>query len=359
MSAASSLATLAVLFIAGYFLVQSGFVAVTTTTICASPQYTITIPIPVICTTTTITNPSYTTTSIACPSTPCPFYNPNSQKVADLFVQQAWDSSVQMMHDVNEPGCNDYVGGLPCDNTFWTTSDNVPTCWTLGDYGYSSIMQQCESKVISLGAFTTPRDGQRYEAYVASLIVPGDSCCIHTILQPTGADIQCPQTGCFGHSYGSNSNGLYNIQSDAGNSNGPHTPNPNAGVDTAGPQAINEWLLGNKAEGLAIANNLVSTMVNSGWIGTGSTWQLGQVLFVMRVYGMDSSNPGAFNAGVQKLWSLQNSQGYLPNTYSIFGPGSDHDPENMDAGLLPFSYSTVTLVQNSFGKYSSSPWAAY
>ena len=308
---------------------------------------------------TTVTS-TWTSSSSACPSTPCPFYNANSQKVADLIVKYGWHSEVGLLADVNEPGCVDYVGGFPCNNTFWTTSDTAPTCWTLGDYGYASIMNQCQSRLSSLGAFSNPRDGQRYESYVGSLIIPGNACCTHTILQPNGNDVKCPQTGCSGYAYGTLANGQqYAIQSDAWNGAGPSRPQTGVSVDIEGPQAINEWLLGNKAEGQNLANDLVQRMVSSNWIGAGSTWQLGQVLFVMRVYGMDISNPSAFSAGVSRLWSLQDSNGYLPNSYSVLGRGSGHDPENMDAGLLPFSYSSVTLVQNDFGLYSSSPYAGY
>ena len=136
-------------------------------------------------------------------------------------------------------------------------------------------------------------------------------------------------------------------------------PRSKRAVDSSAPQAINEWLLGPTALGYTIAKNLVARWdgvgVNVGSCGPGcySTWQLGQVMFVMRVYGYDTStSPIALNNGLvttysavfssmeSELWSLQfpasgiSGQvfGFLPNGYTSSGPiTGSHDPENQDS----------------------------
>lgn len=50
----------------------------------------------------------------------------------------------------------DYVGWYSCGNTFWTTSDNIPTCWTLDSFGFQTQPEDCEAKVILLGGVRTP-----------------------------------------------------------------------------------------------------------------------------------------------------------------------------------------------------------
>ena len=170
----------------------------------------------------------------------------------------------------------------------------------------------------------------------------------------------------FGGSSGTNSLGKYNIQFDGSTGGGKGTPDPNAGIDTAGPQAVNMWVRGNYYLGQLIAANLVQRWDGHGVGGSPySTWQLGQVMFVMRVYSMDTNCPmltldngqsmsykAVFNAMVNELWSIQSTQGYLPNTYDSSGALGGHDPENMDAGLLPFSYSLVSQVRGEYGKYT-------
>ncbi len=64
------------------------------------------------------------------------FWNQCSQDAADPVQQYGFDPHVGMLYDVNEPGCNDYVGGYPCDNTFWTISDNIPI---VGHWGTMAI----------------------------------------------------------------------------------------------------------------------------------------------------------------------------------------------------------------------------
>jgi hypothetical protein len=297
------------------------------------------------------------------------FWNQCSQDVANLEVNQGFDPIVGMLHDINEPGCTDYVGSNNCDDTFWTTSDNVPNCWTLGDFTYISQMGSCETTNRNYGAFTTPNDDQRYEAYVGSPIVIGNPGDEHTILlPPTGATrIVCTNIPCPGNPFGSpDANGLpYNIQSDAWDGSGMGTPNLNARVDMAAPQAINAWLYGNTGLGTALAKNLVARWngVGVGQSGGGySTWQLGHVMFVMRVYGFDvSTSPITLSNGIvttysavftsmeSELWSLLFSGAYLPNTYNASGGLGGHDPENMDAGLLPFSSSVVSHIQSIKG----------
>ena len=79
-----------------------------------------------------------------------------------------------MFHDINEPGCNDYESGSPCDQTYWTTSDNIPSCWTLGDFGYPTMMNQCVTKNTALGAldYASGIFENRYEAYLGYQLSP-------------------------------------------------------------------------------------------------------------------------------------------------------------------------------------------
>ncbi|MFI5421064.1 MAG: hypothetical protein ACHQ1H_08870, partial [Nitrososphaerales archaeon] len=234
----------------------------------------------------------------------------------------------------------------------------------------------CEAANRALGAFSPPRDGERYEAYIGSPIFKDNACCTHTILLSSGPpDFPCPQTGCHPAPYGmlttvgpDEMGNAYAIQSDAwnGQADGGY-PNANAGVDIIGPQAINAWLHGGPdlSTGTNFAKNLVARWdgVGVGQSGGGySTWQLGQVMFVMRVYGFDvSTSPITLNNGIvttysavftsmeSELWSLLSNGGYLPNTYNANGGLGGHDPENMDAGLLPFSSSVVHMVQIAQG----------
>jgi hypothetical protein len=125
-----------------------------------------------------------------------------------------------MLHDICEQGCTDYVGGNSCDNMYWTTSDNVPTCWMLADFTYTAIEVTCEATNTLLGAFTQPNDGQRYEAIVGSPIIIGNPGDQHTILLPPNGQniIVCTNILCLGNPYGTyTGGGTYNIQSDAWN----------------------------------------------------------------------------------------------------------------------------------------------
>ncbi len=285
------------------------------------------------------------------------FWNPNSQKVADLVVKYGYNSEIQMLHDVNEPGCNDYVSGEPCDQTYWTTSDNIPTCWTLGDFGYPQQENNCIVKLVNLNAFGPAVNGERYEAFAGYPIITGNPGDHHTVLLPDGSSIICVADAngnypnCQNQNYGITKDGLsYNVQSDAWAGNGAGTPNPSGSVDVVAPQAINAWLHGD----LNLFNSLETALINkytsTNYLNTGSTWQLGQTMFVMRVGGQDNTN--AFTQMENCLWSLQDSNGYLPNQYSACGnPGNGHDPENMDAGLLPFAGSLIAVIKADFGKF--------
>lgn len=285
------------------------------------------------------------------------FWNPNSQKVADLVVKYGYSPEVNLIRDVNEPGCSDYVSGEPCDQTYWTTSDNIPTCWTLGDFGYASQENSCIVKLLNLNAFGPGINGERYEAFTGFPIIKGNPGDHHVVLLPNGtlisciADSQGNYPNCQNVHYGKTINGLtYNIQTDAWDGNGAGTPNPSGSVDVIAPQAINAWLHGDIALFNSLESALVQKYTSTNYLNTGSTWQLGQVMFVMRIGSMD--NTVAFSLMENCLWSLQDSNGYLPNDYLACGsPGSGHDPENMDSGLLPFSYSLVNIIKSDFGKF--------
>ncbi len=245
-------------------------------------------------------------------------------------------------------------------------------------------MSTCVAANKNLGAFSNPRDGQRYEAYVGSPIFKDNACCTHTILQPSPTpDIPCPQSRCHQAPYGQLATvGIdeigtaYAIQSDAwsGISDSVNYIGYGASVDAAAPQAVNAWLHGDLSIGINFAKDLVARWdgigVDAGTCGAGcySAWQLGQVTFVMRVYGFDSStSPVTLNNGVVttysavftsmegQLWSLMFNGAYLPNTYNSQGPIGGHDPENMDAGLLPFSYSVYAMVHGAFNCVNSPP----
>jgi hypothetical protein len=154
------------------------------------------------------------------------------------------------------------------------------------------------------------------------------------------------------------------------------TPNPNGAVDVVGPQAINYYIRGDLTDALKFANALVSRWngYSVDGSGGGSTWHLGQVMFVMRVLKFDNSTQliktllgsesysQVFSQMVRELWAIQTayncSGGCLPNQYtqtstngSITGT-SGADAENQDAGLLPFSSSVINIVQDAYGKYT-------
>ena len=237
--------------------------------------------------------------------------------------------------------------------------------------------EECENSVITLenlGTLSNPvlpspscnfpctNNGERYEAFAGYPIVVGNPGDAHLILLPPNGqnNFPCPQTGCSGHYYGifppgDQYQGLpYAIQTDAWNGQGEGTPQAGIAVDIEAPQAINAWLRGDMTTFLRLENDLEGRMNSSGYIGVGSTWQLGQVMFVLEVGGR--GNTTDFQNMENMLWSLQNPAGWLPNSYTGAGlPGPGHDPENQDAGLLPFCYICVVNIQSNFGTYSGSP----
>ncbi len=99
-------------------------------------------------------------------------------------------------------------------------------------------------------------------------------------------------------------------------------------------------------------------------------------MFVMRVLGVDTSTnktttaygtetyAQVFQQMENELWAIQAAYnckgGCLPNSYTQTTPGgaitgtSGADAENQDAGLLPFSYTVVSMVRSEFGAYSVS-----
>ncbi len=274
-------------------------------------------------------------------------------------------------------GCRDYVGGLPCIDTFWTTSDNVPTGWTLLDFGYSTISSAIQFACYRL-LCETANSGNRYEAYVGWPIKIGSPGDHHAVFNPGANSLTvCASTGgSCGKPYGSTSAGTnYKVQADVWNGN-PGSPNANGAVDVVGPQAINYYIRGDMTDALKFANALVSRW--NGYSvdgnGGGSTWHLGQVMFVMRVLKLDTSTQvirtplgsqtysQIFSQMVQELWAIQAAYkcngGCLPNQYKQSSPNgpitgtSGADAENQDAGLLPFSSSVIKMVQDAFGKYT-------
>ena len=273
----------------------------------------------------------------------------------------------------------DYVGGLPCSDTFWTTSDNVPTGWTLQDFGYSSVTQAIINECNYLKC-SSANSGDRYEAYVGSPIAIGSPGDIHGIFSPGSSAIAltCSTSGCGDGTavYGTLSNGVpYKIQADVWTGSAG-SPNDNAAVDVVGPQAINYYIHGDLTDSMKYANALVSLWngYSVDGSGGGDTWHLGQVMFVMRVLGLDTSTntittaygtetyAQVFQQMENELWAIQSSfncsGGCLPNSYTqsspsgpIVGTGGV-DAENQDAALLPFSYSVVSMVRADFGAYS-------
>ncbi len=281
-----------------------------------------------------------------------------------------------MIATSSQSGCRDYVGGLPCVDTFWTTSDNVPTAWTLQDFGYSAVTSAVQTNCVRLLCSTT-NSGNRYEAYLGWPIVVGSPGDRHAVFNPGSSSLTvCTSTGSCGKTYGNILAGTsYKLQADVWNGNAG-SPNPNGAVDVVGPQAINYYIRGDLADALKFANALVSRW--NGYSvdgkGGGATWHLGQVMFVMRVLKLDNSTQSiktmlgsqtfsqVFQQMVKELWAIQAaykcSGGCLPNQYSQTSPNgviagtSGADAENQDAGLLPFSNSVIRNVQNSFGKYT-------
>lgn len=217
----------------------------------------------------------------------------------------------------------------------------------------------------SLGAFSEPNSGQRYEAYAGYPIITGNPGDEHTVLLPPNGSnrIVCVAStsllgvttypNCQNQPYGTySSGGTYNIQSDAWSGKGAGTPSAGISIDVEGPQYVNAYLRGNMPEAIKLLNDIEHQLNSSSYIGTGSTWQLGQAIFCMEIGGRE--NTVDFANMVKMLWSIQSPQGWLPNSYSGFGePGTGHDPENQDAGLIGFCAPCIANIQNNFGEFNS------
>ena len=320
----------------------------------------------------------------SCTTATNPYCNPNSQRVADYVATYLYDPEVQMLRTAYQPGCIDSNSApkgpqvtTPCEATFWTTSDNNPTCATLADFGYSQMSSACIGKIFNVLKFTTSgpqppqetgawQSGWRYEAYYGIPIPVGSPANQHFAVQvgeltQTGYGCQTPPC-------------TYAIKADT-NTGSVGLPNIRGPVDIVAPQAINYWLRGNKSSARSYADNLIARWNGHGipqqinyppYCYTGyncySVWELGQVMFVMRVLGLDTSTKLISTAAGKKsyaqifkdmtnqLWKIQNSDGSMPNEYhddniGFFG----FDAENQDGALLPFSYSVVQRIQNAFG----------
>ncbi len=333
---------------------------------------------------TTVTSTSSTTnTTSTCTTAACenPYWNPNSQEVANYVVNNLFNSQVGLIATSSQEGCIDYVGGMPCHDTFWTTSDNVPTGWTLRDFGYPSVTQAIINECNYLKC-SGPNSGDRYEAYLGWPIVVGSPGDIHGIFSPGSNTIAltCSTSGCGDGTapYGTLSDGTsYKIQADVW-SGAVGTPSPNQPIDIVGPQAINYYIRGDMTDSMKYANALVSLWngYSVDGSGTGSVWHLGQVMFVMRALGLDTSNntittaygtetySQVFQQMENELWAIQAAYnckgGCLPNSYTQTSPNgpitgmAGADAENQDAGLLPFSYTIISQVRSEFGAYTMS-----
>jgi hypothetical protein len=332
--------------------------------------------------------------AILSPSATNPYANPHSQAVANWVVNNMYNAQVNMLSTDPSPGCVDSNAGVTvaCDDAFWTTSDNLPTCATLIDFGYASISEACINKILGCNSVYVPSEwrtttcpknplsfeftasgipasdqamwlsGWRYEAYFAIPIpvgAPGDE---HFIVS----------VGTLGDGQ------AYAIKADIATLQ-VGTASYTGAFDVVAPQCIDEYLRGNLAQATECANDLIGTWngIGVGVAGSGgtySTWQLGQAMFVMRVLGQDSNSSkvstsdgtitysALFNAMESRLWAVQaayscpvGGAGCLPNSYNSANQGSGGtDGENQDAGLLPFSSSVIDYVQSAFGECGSS-----
>lgn len=330
-------------------------------------------------TTRTMTSESTTTTCTTQQLCENPYWNENSQEVANYVANDLFNPQVGLIATSALQGCVDYVGGLPCKDTFWTTSDNVPAGWTLQDFGYASVTQAIIKECSYLRCLSA-NSGDRYEAYLGVPIAVGSPGDIHGIFSP-GSDtiaLTCSTSGCGDATaaYGTLSGGTpYKIQADvySGSAGGS---SPNGPVDVVGPQAINYYIRGDMTDSMRYANALVALWngYSVDGSGGGATWHLGQVMFVMRVLGLDTSNATittaygtetyseVFQQMESELWAIQSafncSGGCMPNSYTQSSPGGPIvgtggvDAENQDAALLPFSYTVVSMVRAEYGTYS-------
>ncbi|MFI5419666.1 MAG: hypothetical protein ACHQ1H_01730, partial [Nitrososphaerales archaeon] len=310
---------------------------ISTSTIITSSQTTSATP------TETATSMTVSTTTASCTPANCrpnPLWNANSQQVATWVANHLFNSQVGMIATSSFSGCRDYVGGLPCVDTFWTTSDNVPTAWTLQDFGYSALTSAVQSNCTRLLCSTT-NSGNRYEAYVGWPIAVGSPGDQHAVFNPGSSSLTlCTSTGGCGKVYGSFVAGTnYKLQADVWNGN-VGTPNPNGAVDVVGPQAVNYYIRGDMTDALKFANALVARWngYSVDGSGGGATWHLGQVMFVMRVLKLDNSTQAiktalgsqtysqVFQQMVKELWAIQAaykcSGGCLPNQYKQSSPKS-------------------------------------
>jgi hypothetical protein len=314
-----------------------------------------------------------------------PYYNQNSQAVADYVATYLYSSEVQMLRTAYQPGCIDLNSApqgpqvtVPCEDAFWTTADNNPTCATLADFGYADISADCLNKIYHILKFKTEgpqpaqetgawESGWRYEAYYGIPIPVGSPANHHFVVQvgtlTTYDPFGCTTPPCS-----------YAIKADT-NTGSVGLSNINGPADIVAPQAINYWLRGNISMSRAYARNLVAR-----WNGSGipqqinyppycypghycySPWELGQVMFVMRVLQLDTSSDqistaagrmtyaAVFDDMTKQLWAVQNSDGSLPNEYHSDNVGFfGADAENQDGGLLPFSSTVINRVRDAYG----------
>jgi hypothetical protein len=327
----------------------------------------------------TVADTGYTSQNVSAsitPSTPLvvtleqalpQYYDPRAKALCDNLMKYGWDPEVQLIHGLLQTS-PDYVGGLPISpSTYWGSSDNYPTLLALYDYGYPTEANAILAKVTALGCLD-PKNvncGQRYEAYMKVLIVKGNPGDQHFVLLPPNGTqhtvvVPPPHQDPNVDQFGKTSKGVpYKIQQDAWNLHGAGIPNINSlSVDVLGPQCMRYWLVGDLANAQLIANALIHAYVSSGYQHNQVTWQLGQVMFLMRVLGYDTNTAvvsgtttyaQAFTAMENTLWSLLGlyHDGLLPNQYS----GGGHDPESQDAGLLPYSATAINGMKAAFGMY--------
>src|SRR3954465_8756656 len=209
----------------------------------------------------------------SCTTATNPYCNPNSQRVADYVATYLYDPEVQMLRTAYQPGCVDSNSApngpqvtVSCEASFWTTSDNNPTCATLVDFGYAEISEACINKIFHVLEFTTSgaqpqqetdawESGWRYEAYYGIPIPVGSPANQHFVVQVgelTRTGYGCQSPPC-----------RYAIKADT-NTGSVGLSNIRGPVDIVAPQAINYWLRGNKSSAQSYANNLIAR-----WNGNG------------------------------------------------------------------------------------------
>ena len=138
----------------------------------------------------------------------------------------------------------------------------------------------------------TKNSGDRYEAYLGWPIVtgnPGDSPAVFNSSGSGNSLTTCnaPYPPYCGNPYGNN----YKIQDHVWTGSIGGSPNlANPVFDVVAPQAINYFMNGDLANAMKYAKAMISQ-----WNGYsvdsasgGTTWDLGQVMFVMRVLSLDN-----------------------------------------------------------------------